>query len=224
MSKGIFISGTGTDIGKTYMTALLLKLLRTRVDAVYYKAALSGAEILGGRVIAGDAQYVCNEAGISGDPNDFVTYVYKLAVSPHLAAKIEGNPVELTAVSEHFGRLCAQHDFVVAEGSGGIACPIRYDSKKIMLTDVIKTLGLDVIMVSTAELGCVNASVTACEYARSKGITVRGFLLNKYDSSNVMQRDNLYMIEQLTGARVLGYAEENGSELVMLDDIFALLK
>lgn len=223
MSKGIFIAGTGTDIGKTYITALLLKKLRQRMDAVYFKAALSGAEEVGGRLIAGDAHYVCKTAGIPGEPNDYVSYIYRTAVSPHLAAKIEGNPAELFRIKAHFDCIRKKHDFVVAEGSGGIVCPIRYDNQKIMLTDIIKTLGLDIIIVTTAALGSINSAVLTYEYARSKGINVRGFIMNMYDESDTMQRDNKYMIEQLTGAEILGYAAKNGSEITLISDISQII-
>lgn len=219
MKKGIFVTGTGTDVGKTYVTAFLLKKLRESTDAVYYKAALSGAEETGGRLIAGDAQYVCQIAGISGDPNDYISFIYRNAVSPHLAAKMEGNPADLNRIKLHFDSLCERHNFVVAEGSGGIICPIRFDERKIMLTDIIKALELDIVIVSDALLGSINSAVLTYEYARSKGINVRGFLLNRYDDSNVMQRDNKHMIEQLTGADVLGYVMQNGSELMLLKDI-----
>ena len=219
MSRGIFITGTGTDIGKTYVTALLLKKLRQHMDAVYFKAALSGAEEIGGRLTAGDAEYVCKTAGIPGEPNDYVSYIYRNAVSPHLAAKMEGNPVELIKVKAHFDCLCKKHDYVVAEGSGGIVCPIRFDAHKVMLTDIIKTLDLDVIIVSTAALGSINSAVLTYEYARSKGINVRGFLLNRYDETDCMHIDNKYMIEQLTGIPVLGYVPHNGTDIVFLDKI-----
>lgn len=219
MNKGIFVTGTGTDVGKTYVTALLLKKLREHTDAVYYKAALSGAEESDGRLIAGDAQYVCHTAGIAGDPNDYVSFIYRNAVSPHLAARLEGNPCEPDKVKLHFETLCEKHNFVVAEGSGGIICPIRFDERKIMLTDIIKLLELDIVIVTDTMLGSINSAVLTYEYARSQGIKVRGFLLNRYDASNVMHTDNKHMIEHLTGADILGYVMQNGSELISLMDI-----
>lgn len=219
MSRGIFITGTGTDIGKTYVTALLLKKLRERTDAVYYKAALSGAELINGRLSAGDACYVCKTAGIPGDPNDYVSYIYKEPVSPHLAARFGGEPVSMARVKADFGRLSAEHGFVVAEGSGGIVCPIRFDGQQIMLTDIIRELGLDILIVSTAALGSINSAVLTYHYACSMGIRVRGFILNRYDKSDIMQADNCEMIQRLTGAPVVAYAEPDGRELVLLCDI-----
>lgn len=222
MSRGIFITGTGTDIGKTYITALLLKKLRESRDAVYYKAALSGAEMVGGRLTAGDAYHVCRTAAIPGEPNDYVSFIYKAPLSPHLAARLENSPVSMERIQAHFKRLCAEHDYVVAEGSGGIVCPIRCDEQQIMLTDIIRVLGLDIVIVSTAELGSINSAVLTFSYARSLGIGVRGFILNRYDRSELMQSDNFSMIERLTGTPVLAYAEPEGKELIFLHDISEL--
>ena len=73
--RGIFVAGTGTDVGKTYVSALLVKSLRERgVNAGYFKPALSGAVREGERLVPGDAQMVCECAGLPGDPADYVAY------------------------------------------------------------------------------------------------------------------------------------------------------
>lgn len=95
--KGVFITATGTDIGKTYVTALLLKKLReSSINAGYYKAALSGAYRKDGLLIPGDAEYIATTAGIPTPPADLVSYIYEPAVSPHLAAEMEHHPIELS--------------------------------------------------------------------------------------------------------------------------------
>ena len=86
MSKGLFITGTGTDIGKTYVTALLVKTLRQQGhDVGYYKAAISGAPT----VADSDAGFVNKTAAIGEDPELLLSYLYSHAVSPHLAARWE---------------------------------------------------------------------------------------------------------------------------------------
>ena len=90
MGKALFVTGTGTDIGKTYVTALIVKCLRDAGFAAgYYKAALSGAEVAAdGTLLPGDALHVARVARL--DAADVtVSYVYRDAVSPHLAAQIE---------------------------------------------------------------------------------------------------------------------------------------
>ena len=103
MSKGLFITGTGTDTGKTYITALIVKKLRENgYNAGYYKAALSGAEIKNDTFIPGDAEYVSRISGLSDPYHEIVSYTYKNAVSPHLAARMEGDPVVLDKVLKDY--------------------------------------------------------------------------------------------------------------------------
>lgn len=217
MTKGIFITATGTDVGKTYVTALLVKALRQAgLNAGYYKAALSGAEKHGNRLVPGDADYVCRTAGLNTDPAGLVSYIYETPVSPHLAASREGNPLELAVVKRHFADLGSQYDYIVAEGCGGIICPLRHDSAQtIMLTDVIKALELDVLIVTPAALGAINSTVLTIEYARGLGIGIKGVILNGYETGNFLHEDNLAKIELLGQVPVVTCVAENAQNLDM---------
>ena len=216
MSKGYFVTATGTDVGKTFVTALLVKKWRdSGIDAGYYKAALSGAELRDGKWVAGDADYVKRVAGLSDSQEQLVSYVYKEAVSPHLAARKEGNPVELTKVKADFEAACARHEFIFAEGSGGIICPIRYDDQKIFLEDIIKTVNFPILVVTTAALGSINACVLTVEYARSRGLDVRGLIVNRYGSCGnlEMEDDNIRMIQDLTDLEILAKVKDGDTDL-----------
>ncbi|SMP51067.1 dethiobiotin synthase [Fibrobacter sp. UWB10] len=215
-SKGYFVTATGTDVGKTFVTALLVKKWRdSGIDAGYYKAALSGAELRDGKWVAGDADYVKRIAGLSDSQEQLVSYVYKEAVSPHLAARKEGNPVELTKVKADFDAACARHEFIFAEGSGGIICPIRYDDQKIFLEDIIKTVNLPILVVTTAALGSINACVLTVEYARSRGLDIRGLIVNRYGSSGnlEMEDDNIRMMQDLTDLEILVKIKDGDTDL-----------
>ena len=108
MSKNLFITGTGTDVGKTYVTSLVIKKLRESGEhAAYYKAAMSGNERRqDGTLIPGDALYVKEISGIAQPLEEMCPYLYENAYSPHLAARIEGGPVELSVVKEGFRKVC----------------------------------------------------------------------------------------------------------------------
>lgn len=216
MAKGYFVTATGTDVGKTYVTALLVKKWRDcGVDAGYYKAALSGAEFRNGTWVAGDADYVKNVAGLKDSQEELVSYVYKEAVSPHLAAIKEGNPVSLERVAKDFSAVASKHEFMFVEGSGGIICPIRYDDQKIFLEDVMKTVDLPLLIVTTAALGSINACVLTVEYARSRGLQIRGILVNNYGvTGNLeMEDDNIKMMHEITGLEILAKIQKGDSEL-----------
>lgn len=215
-TKGYFVTATGTDVGKTFVTALLVKKWRdSGIDAGYYKAALSGAELRDGKWVAGDADYVKRIANLPDTQEQLVSYIYKEAVSPHLAARKEGNPVELAKVQADFEAACTRHEFVFAEGSGGIICPIRYDDQKIFLVDVMKTLDLPLLIVTTAALGSINACVLTVEYARSRGLAIRGLIVNRYGySGNLeMEDDNIRMMQDLTGLEILAKIKDGDTDL-----------
>lgn len=216
MNKGYFVTATGTDVGKTFITALLVKKWRdSGIDAGYYKAALSGAELRDGKWVAGDADYVKRIAHLPDTQEQLVSFVYKEAVSPHLAARKEGCPVELAKVKTDFDAACARHEFIFAEGSGGIICPIRYDDQKIFLVDIMKTLGLPLLIVTTAALGSINACALTVEYARSCGLSIRGLIVNRYGCSGnlEMEDDNIRMMQDLTGLEILAKVKNGDTDL-----------
>ncbi|WMI79827.1 dethiobiotin synthase [Anaerotignum sp. MB30-C6] len=209
MSKGLFVTATGTDVGKTYVSALLIKKMRKYgLHCGYYKAALSGAH----SVAESDAGYVNQYAQIGQREDTLLSYLYKTPVSPHLAAQIEGNPVNLQKVQADYERVCSQFDYVVTEGSGGIVCPIRWDDEKILLEDIIKTIATPTLIVANAGLGTINATVLTVEYLKQRDIGISGIILNHYTNSE-MEQDNMKMIEAITGVPVIACVKK-GDETI----------
>lgn len=210
MGKGLFITGTDTDVGKTYVTALLVKTLRKAgFDVGYYKAAISGAPT----VAESDAGFVNRFAGINEPEDMILSYLYQNAVSPHLAARIEGNPVEKEVILKAWERVAKAYPYVTMEGSGGIMCPIRHDEKAVYyLEDIIQWLHLPVLVVANAGLGTINHVVTTCEYIKNRHIPVKGILLNHW-KGGIMEEDNVKMIEEITGVKVLAKIRDGDSLL-----------
>lgn len=215
MGRALFVTGTGTDIGKTYVTGLILKkLAECQKSAGYYKAAMSGNERdKEGNLIPGDARFVKQCSGIVQPLTEMCPYVYEHAYSPHLAARIEGNPVAMDVVKEGYFSVLEKYDYVTVEGSGGILCPIRFDEEKIQLEDVVKTLNLPSIIVADAGLGTINSVVLTAEYMKAKQLPVKGIIFNHFHPGNVMEEDNIFMCEYLTGLPTLAKVEDGAQEL-----------
>ena len=221
MTKCIFITATGTDVGKTYISALLVKKLRDLgYNCGYFKPALSGAEVRNGKLIPGDCDYVLKTAGIDANPMDYVSYVFKLAVSPHLASEIEKNPIKIEKIKADFERIKKKYDYLVVEGAGGIVCPFNLSENKLMLPDVIKALDLDILVVASASLGTINSTVLTTEYANQQGIKIKGIILNDYNENDFMQRDNKKQVENLTGIEVVTTVEQNATTISDLSRLF----
>ena len=217
MAKKIFITGTGTDVGKTYVTGLIVKKLKeSGMNAAYYKAAMSGNERTEeGMLLPGDAQYVKTVSGIEQSLACMCPYVYEAAVSPHLASRIEGNPVMLQEVVKGFEEVCRQYDYVTMEGSGGILCPICFDERELWLEDAIRELGLSSLIVADAGLGTINSVVLTVEYMRAKGLPVKGIIFNRFHPGDRMEEDNLRMCEHRTKLPVLACVEADSGTLDM---------
>lgn len=199
MSKGVFIAATGTDIGKTYVSALLTKILRQKgINAGYYKAALSGALVTDGNMIAEDAQYVFEMSEIEENPNDYVSYIFKLAASPHLASQFENREILMDKIINDFEHVKSKFDYITIEGSGGIVCPIFMGEKPIMLIDIIKQLNLDIIIIADSGLGTINTTMLTVEYAKQNNINIKAIILNNFDFNNIIHVDNRKVIKKLS--------------------------
>lgn len=225
MSKTLFVVGTGTDIGKTYITGLIVKKLReSGASSGYYKAAMSGNERRAdGSLIPGDALFVKEMSGIGQPLEEMCPYVYERAVSPHLASRIEGNPVGMETVLDGFRKACEQYDYVTLEGSGGILCPICFDEKEIWLPDVIRACHAPCLLIADAGLGTINDVGLTAFYMKEHGIPLKGIVFNHYRPGDVMQEDNRNMCEHLTGVQVLACVRDGDTELDMPIDLLQSL-
>lgn len=216
MGKALFITGTGTDVGKTYVTGLIVRKLRQAgLNGGYYKAALSGAICdKDGVLQPGDALYVRRVAEMDESVENLVTYVYPEAVSPHLAAKMNHRPIDFDRVKSDFERAKSRYDYLTMEGSGGIICPLRWDNQQhMLLDDLVKRLHLGVLIVADAGLGTINGTVLTIEHLRAREIPVRGIIFNKYIPRDIMQDNNASMIEEMTGVKILAYVKKGDTEL-----------
>lgn len=226
MTNGIFITATGTDIGKTYISGLLVKKMRDLgYNCGYFKPALSGAELINGKLKPGDCAHILKTAGIDDDPMKYVSYVFETAVSPHLAAQLEGKSIKKEKIKSDFERLKSEYEYMVVEGAGGIVCPFNLTDEKLMLPDIIKLLELDVIIVASASLGTINSTVLTAEYIKSLGINIRGIILNKYKDNDFMQKDNKKQVENLTGIKVIAAVKDKEKDLkIKEEELLSLFK
>ena len=225
MSKAIFLTGTGTDIGKTFIAGLIVKkLAEAGKNPAYYKAAMSGNDRRAdGSLIPGDALFVQKASGISQPLEEMCPYVYENAWSPHLASRVEGNPVDLEVVRKGFLETADKYDYITMEGSGGILCPLCFDERRIQLEDVIREFELSSILVADAGLGTINSVVLTAEYMKARSLPIKGIIFNHYHPGNIMEDDNIFMCEHMTGLPVIAKVQDNATELETDADVLAAL-
>ncbi len=222
MSKNIFITATGTDVGKTYVSALIVKEMRKAgYNCGYFKPVLSGIEEKNGKLTVSDANYVVDTAKIPCEADNCVGYWWKEAVSPHLAAKRAGKDIEIEKIKQKFEELSKDYDYLLIEGAGGITCPLRLENgEKYLLKDLIKEFGTSIIIVADGGLGTINSTLLTVEYARNNNIPIAGIILNNFNPDSFMHQDNLKQVEYLTGIKVAATVERGQKDIKLLEELW----
>ncbi|AQW88237.1 dethiobiotin synthetase [Campylobacter pinnipediorum subsp. caledonicus] len=215
MENAIFITGTSTDIGKTYISALICKhMIAKNINVGYFKPVASGnIKDKNGNLIVGDVRFVKEFSGIKFDEKKMYSFAYERAYSPHLACKFEKNPPKMDKILKDIELIFNDSDFLVIEGSGGIVCPLRWDDEKIMQIDIVRLLGCEVLIVADAGLGGINSTILTIEYLRDQNIKIKGIVLNNFDESSDICNDNKIMIEQIGKVEILGIVKPKDTDM-----------
>lgn len=221
MSKSIFITGTGTDIGKTYVSALIMEtMINKNINACYFKPVLSGAEKIDGKIYAGDIEYVKKISGLKEDTNNLASFVYEYPASPHLAGRLENKPFNMEKVVHDYSKLSKKYEYILIEGAGGIFCPFTDEPKPIYTKDIIKALNTSCILVANTNLGAINNAMLSVYYIKNHNIDIKGIIFNGYKDS-IIEQDNIRFIIKHTGLKLLAIVGYNDDSINMdLKNIF----
>ncbi len=208
--KGVFVTGTGTGVGKTTVCGLLAGFLQAQGIKV---ATQKWVETGTGGGEPSDVDVHRRLMGRSGqEPGeraaDRTPYRFALPASPHLAAAMEKRRVDPGVIEAAYRRLEASHDAVLVEGAGGFLVPL---SEELLTGDLVARLGLPVLVVVGNRLGCVNHSLLTAEAVRRRGIPLIGFVFNRLpgegerDGTSVEALiDNPRITAKIAGVPVLG--------------------
>lgn len=157
MTQGLFITGTGTGVGKTFVGALIARELRDAGKRVgVYKPVASGCEMRGGELHAADAIALWDAAGRPGTLETVCPQKFAAPVAPHLAARMEGRPVDTKLLRSGIDFWRKTSDFVLIEGAGGLMSPISDEDYN---ADLAAEFGFPLLVVAANELGAINATL-----------------------------------------------------------------
>jgi len=174
--SGFLITGTDTEIGKTFVSTLLVKLLvEENLKVVGMKPIASGAKNIDGELKNEDALSLIRVANVTDDYKNINPYVFEPAISPHLAAEQAGIEIELDTIKKSFDQLDKKSDVVVVEGVGGWYAPL---SSHTTVADLAETLQLPIILVVGLRLGCLNHALLTAQAIRQSGLAVAGWVAN----------------------------------------------
>lgn len=209
-NKGVFVTATDTSVGKTTVAAGLVGFLKKQgLDVGVMKPVASGAiECDTGKLISQDAEMLVKFAACS-DPWEWVNpYCLAAAVTPSLAARIEGVTIRFDKIREAYQGIIERHDFVVVEGAGGVMSPVF---ENLVVADLIRALNLPALIVSRSGLGTINHTIMTSECLRMRQVPVLGFLLNRFPKNpNLAESTNAEIIATVGGLTHLGSIPEMG--------------
>ena len=199
--KSYFITGTDTDVGKTVISAGLVRALTDiGFDVGVMKPFAAGEQQAQG--FASEDAEILAKAAKTSDPESLINpQFFPLPASPYTAAKNLNQSVDLPKILKSYAELTKNHDFLIVEGMGGIMTPILKDYSVV---DMIKEMNLEAIIVTRTKIGTVNHTLMTTKICQQKGIPIKGIIINNFDKegypANELKRD----LENLTGIQVLG--------------------
>lgn len=194
MSRGWYVTGTDTGIGKSVASATLLHALRQRgLRAVGMKPLASGCE----RTPEGWRNEDALALQAASDPrppyDDVNPFALPHPLAPELAAADAGVQVSLPPLQAAFARLAAQADAVVVEGVGGWAAPL---SAELDQADLARAFDLPVLLVVGLRLGCINHARLSARAIQADGLHLAGWIANDIDPSMERADDNFTLLRQ----------------------------
>jgi len=201
LAKGLFVIGTDTDVGKTFVTAGITYILRKHnFNACSFKTVQSGGIVKDNKVLSGDIEFVKDITEINETNTMMNSYCLKEAVSPHIAAEIENVTIDKNKILEDYKKLQEKYDYVIVEGAGGIIVPLIRG--KYYIYDLVKDLDIPVIIVARAGVGTINHTALTVDFIKRLGIEIKGLIINGY-SNSFYEDDNIKVLKNITNVDVI---------------------
>lgn len=201
-----FVTGTDTDVGKSYICRHLAReFIQTGKKTGYLKPFQSGIE----KGIDSDTNHVAKTASAIEARSSYTT---KTPCTPWVSAQIDGIKLEIEKVKNDYENLSQMCDITIVEGSGGLYVPVE---KNILMSNVIKELELPALIVARPNLGTINHTLMTVKCAEQDGINVLGVVISNYpaDTNNPAILKAKDMIESFCDTKVLALIHHNQTDL-----------
>jgi dethiobiotin synthetase len=203
MSKGIFITGTDTGVGKTFVAASLAAFLRERGYKVgVMKPAETGCRETGGILVPQDALCLKEASGCAEPIDKICPYRFREPLAPSIAAERAGQKIDVDRLLATYSEIAAGHNVVLVEGAGGLMVPLL---PSYTYSDLACVLKLPLLVVAANKLGVINHLLLTVEHASCRGLVTLGYVLNRISGeSSLAAETNREVLLGLTGLPCLG--------------------
>lgn len=199
--RGLFITGTDTGAGKTFVASALVRALRRQgVRVVPMKPVASGCQQTEAEAFSEDARQLIEAAETVAPPHLISPYRFLPSIAPHIAAAQAGVRIEIVPILEAFRQLASYGDVAIVEGVGGLRVPLNECDEVV---DLIAALGLPVVVVVALRLGCLNHALLTAESLIRRGLPFAGWVANHVDPDMAAQEANLDFLREHISAPLL---------------------
>jgi len=203
MNKGIFVTGTDTSAGKTYVASAIAGALKASgVNVGVMKPVCTGNR--------NDIKALLAAAGSMETIESVNPVFFRQPLAPLVSARLSRGKVDTGKIKKVYRELEARHDFMIVEGAGGIYVPLK---KGYFIFDLIRELGLPALVVAKPYLGSINHTLLTVEKLRSEKIKVAGIVMNCLSNITLAERTNPGILRELTGLPVAIVACRGGIDL-----------
>ncbi|MBI4823310.1 MAG: dethiobiotin synthase [Nitrospirae bacterium] len=204
MSRGFFITGTDTGVGKTVIAGLIIRALSILgFKTAGMKPVETGCIRQKDVLIPSDGTFLKNVSHMDEGINHIVPYCLEAPLAPMTASEMEGIDISPEKIKGAFDELKRRYDAVVVEGIGGLLVPLKKD---YFVLDMIKDMGLPLIVVTRPSLGTINHTLLTVRYAKMEGIEIAGIIINYSSPSQGTQAEETspHVISVLSPVPVIG--------------------
>ena len=199
--KSIFVTGTDTDVGKTYVTAgLAVYFRRTGLDVGIMKPFAAGTAQKSG-FKSEDVEILAKAAQVDDAENLINPQFFPIPASPYTAWKNLKTKPKINLILSNFKKLSKKHSFVLVEGMGGIMTPILAD---YFVSDLIKEMRIPSILVTRTKVGTINHTIMTARMCEKYKIPIKGIIINDFDSDGYNPKELTRDLKNIIGVPVLG--------------------
>lgn len=208
---GLFITGTNTGVGKTYVTSLIARELQEAgVRVGMYKPVCSGSETNdAGETVWPDVETLSTAVGHQFDREMICPQRFAAPLAPPSAARLEGRTVDRELLRSGANCWTGRVDVLLVEAVGGWLCPIAEGET---VADLAADIGYPILIVSALELGGINHTLLTVQAVQNCGLPIAGIVLNHAQPTvdSVLEREMVASIREFSSAPILGTVAHNG--------------
>ena len=194
MTRSYFVTGTDTNVGKTYVASALIRhFVSQGHKTIGMKPVASGCEEVKGTYINEDVTALMQASNVSASSDLVNPYRFVPAIAPHIAAAQAGTSIEFSTILDAHQQLSDMADIIIVEGAGGLLVPLNQSQT---LADLAAQINAPLILVVGMRLGCINHAMLTVAAIEARGLQLTGWIANEVDPDMSMFDANLQTLKQ----------------------------